>query len=63
MYRKFQSKKFFSIKKKIFSVEFFFSKFEFVILIEPPFNPQNDFSYRRPCKTHLFCGKGSNYNL
>ena len=37
-------KKFFFDQKKNFSVEFFFSKFEFVILIEPPFNPQNDFS-------------------
>ena len=30
-----------------------FFRFRFVLLIASPFDPQNDFSYRRPCKTRF----------
>jgi len=49
---KFFIKKFFSAKK-IFLAKNFFSRFGFVILIGPLFNPQNDIPWRRPCETRF----------
>ena len=53
---KFRSKKFFSVEK-------FFSRYGFEILIAPPCHPQNDFPYRRPCKTRFLYDKDPNYSL
>jgi len=60
--KKFSIEKIFSAKK-FFSVEKFFSRFGFEILIAPPCHPQNDFPYRRPCKTRFLYDKDPMYRL